>query len=64
MKILAHIIACIALGTILGMAFWLCDGGKSRPMVSEGREEASLAQEILVKVYKGVWHENYLEVIK
>ncbi len=45
MKILAQIIACIVFGTILGVVFWLCDGGKARPEVSGGQEGASQAQE-------------------
>ena len=75
MKILIQIIACIILGTILGMGFWLCDGGKTRPKVSEGLGGASQAQEMAVKVYQGQWVEDiikvgdywsvgYLEVIK
>ena len=62
MKILAQIIACIALGTILGMAFWLCDGGKTRPKVSEWQEMASQAQEMAVKVYQGRWVEDIVKV--
>mgnify|MGYP001616496166 FL=1 len=38
MKILAQIGICILLGTIIGIAFWLCDGGKTRQKVSEGQE--------------------------
>ncbi len=64
MKILAQIIACIALGTILGVTFWLCDGGKTCPKVPRGQERASQAQEMPVKSYKGVWHKDFLEVIK
>ena len=71
MKILAQIIACIVFGTILGVVFWLCDGGKTCPKVSEGLERASQAQEYEIKgvldeirVTRGVWHKDFLEVIK
>ena len=63
MKILPQIIACIVFGTILGVVFWLCDGGKPCQKVSEGLGGASQAQEMAVKVYSGIWHKTYLEVI-
>ncbi len=64
MKTLTQIIICIALGSILGIAFWLCDGGKTRPKVSKGQEWASQAQEMPIKVYDGEWHKDFLEVMK
>ena len=62
MKTLPQIIACIALGTILGLAFWLCDGGKTRPKVSEGLGGASQAQEMAVKIYQGQWVEDIKQI--
>ena len=61
MKILAQIGICILLGTIIGIAFWLCDGGKARPGVSGGQERASRDE---IRVTRGVWHKDFLEVIK
>ena len=62
MKILAQIGICIFLGIIMGMSFWLCDGGKTRPKVSEWQERASQAQEMAVKVYRGQWIEDITNV--
>ena len=73
MKTLPQIIACIALGLFLGLAFWICDGGKLCKKVSEGLERASQAQEMPVNVYRGQriedikqigcwWSSSYLEV--
>lgn len=55
MKILAQIIACLLFGTVLGMAFWMCDGGKACPKVSE-------AQGMAFKVYQGQWKEDIIKV--
>ena len=62
MKILPQIIACIVFGTILGVVFWLCDGGKPCQKVSEGLGGASQAQEMAVKVYQGQWVEDIIKV--
>ena len=61
MKILPQIIACVVFGTLLGVVFWLCDGGKARPGVSGGQERASRDE---IRVTRGVWHKDFLEVIK
>ena len=62
MKILAQIGICILLGIILGIVFWLCDGGKTRPKVSEWPGRASQAQEMAVKVYQGRWVEDIQQI--
>ena len=65
MKILPQIIACIALGAFLGMAFWLCDGGKARPKVSERLEMAFKKVDRslpVVKIYQGQWVEDIIKV--
>lgn len=33
--LIIQIIGCVALGCMLGMAFWLCDGGKQRTALSD-----------------------------
>lgn len=62
MKIIAQIIVCIAFGTILGVTFWLCDGGKARPKASDGLGVASQAQEMPIKVYQGQWVEDIKQI--
>lgn len=49
MKILPQIIACVVFGTLLGVVFWLCDGGKP-------------SQEMAVKTYQGQWVEDIIKV--
>ena len=69
MKILIQIIACIALGLILGVVFWLCDGGKPCQKVSECPVGVSNAQEMVfgrdrepVKIYQGQWVEDSKQI--
>lgn len=75
MKILAQIGICVFLGIVLGMAFWLCDGGKTRPKVSKCPGDEIKRMELDFKIYQGRWVEDivkvgdywsvgYLEVIK
>ena len=49
MKILPQIIACVVFGTLLGVVFWLCDGGKP-------------SQEMAVKTYQGRWVEDIQQI--
>ena len=49
MKTLPQIIACVVFGTLLGVVFWLCDGGKP-------------SQEMAVKTYQGQWVEDIIKV--
>ncbi len=67
MKILAQIGMCILLGTILGVCFWLCDGGKPCKKVYKRTVGASQAQEMAlksypVKIYQGQWVEDIVKV--
>lgn len=63
--LLIQTVVCIVLGTVLGMAFWLYDGGKTCKKVSACPGEVSNEQEtVSVKIYQGRWQKNFLEVIK
>lgn len=66
--LLIQIAGCLALGTVLGVSFWLFDGGKTRKEAYNCPGGVSNAQKMalenkIVKVYQGKWHKDYLEVI-
>lgn len=60
--ILIEIIACLVLGTILGIAFWLFDGGRTRKKASECPGGVSGAQIKPIKIYDGQWIEDIKQV--
>lgn len=62
--LLIQIAGCLALGTILGTAFWLFDGGKTQEKVSDCSGGVRGAQIKPIEIYTGKWHKDYLEVLK
>lgn len=66
------IAGCLALGTVLGVAFWLFDGGRGnldyKGVLDEIRaikpEYKYIWKPKQVEIYAGKWHKDYLEVIK
>lgn len=64
-QLLITIAGCLALGTVLGTAFWLFDGGKTSKKASDCPSGVSGVQEVAsVNVYQGKWHKDYLGVMK
>lgn len=61
-KLSIGIMGSIAIGTIIGVAFWWCDGGRTTKRASECPDGASCASKKAVKVYEGEWKENIVKV--
>ena len=57
-----RIIGCIFWGLLIGLGWWLCDGGKREPDI----KVESVLKSKEIKIYQGKWiiKDRYLEVIK
>lgn len=68
-------LGCTVFGIILGTAFWWFDGGKTSKTLSDvhtvgGGGQGGMGSTVYhfrpahqVKVYPGVWHKDYLEIV-